>query len=144
MTNPGPRKRQMICTEVLGKTKIQQYTTTTCGPDQLGAYLRSLECGVSAANQEAKLNRIRREGGNTQRPEAEQTQAINLPPATVNFLANLNHYLLSRHGQSRSKNEAGMICTEVLKWLKFNNTLPQPKDLVESPFLTQENVQILT
>jgi len=38
---------------------------------------------------------------------------------------------MSRHGQSSSKKEAGMICTEILKYLKVNNMLPQPGDLVD-------------
>jgi len=110
MASPGARKRQTICTEVLERLKFNNTLPQPVDPDQLDAYLCSLGCEVSAATQEAKLNRIRREGGNSQRPEVEQTQAINLPPATVNFLANLNHYLMSRHGQSRSKKEAGTIC----------------------------------
>lgn len=71
------------------------------------------------------------EEGNSQRPEAETTQGVNLLPATAEFLENLHFHVTSRHGQSRSKKEAGAICTEVVKCLKFQNAQPQPEDLLD-------------
>jgi len=71
------------------------------------------------------------EEGNSQRPEAETTQGVNLLPATAQFLENLHFHVTSRHGKSRSKEEAGAICTEVVKCLKFQNAQPQPEDLLD-------------
>lgn len=71
------------------------------------------------------------EEGNSQRPESETTQGVNLLPATAEFLENLHFHVTSRHGKSRSKEEAGAICTEVVKCLKFQNAQPQPEDLLD-------------